>query len=163
MQFYSKGLEAEPCFAVLWSNRSAAYLALNRADEALADAEKAIECDATNHKVYYRKAKALCSIARLSEALEVVKCTLNLLGPHPQLEAFQGSIHEKLRARQKVPLDHTEKANFSPIDHPEKAKFRELEAWLKSGGALFPKLTMRFYSVDYRGVHSTAYIPVNPM
>lgn len=152
VECYSSGLEAEPCNAVLLSNRSAAYLALHRADESLADATKAIECDATNRKVYFRKANALRSIDRLSEALEVVTCALALFGTHPELEAFQASVQEELLIRQKVPLDH-----------PERAKFSELESWLKSGGAVFPKLTMRFYSVDYRGVHSTSFIPVDLM
>lgn len=146
---YSRGLETEPSNAVLLSNRAAAWIALHRTEEALADANRAIECDSAYLKAYFRKADALRSVDRLAEALEVVTAAIALFGSNAEFESMQTSLQGELLEDQKV-----------PFDHPERVKFSQLESWLKSGGALFPKLKMRFYSVDYRGVHCTTFIPV---
>lgn len=147
---YSRGLESDSRNAILLSNRAAAYISLHRSDEALQDAIRAIECDSTYYKAYFRKADALRNIDRLSEALEVVTSAVALLGSRPELDTLQAELQQELLAEQKVPLDH-----------PERTKFAQLETWLKDGGATFEKLKMRFYNVDYRGVHSTTFIPVS--
>ena len=147
---YTRGLEAEPRNAILLSNRAAAYIALHRAEEALQDATGAIESDPTYYKAYFRKADALRSIDRLTEALEIVTQAIASLGSKPELDTLLTELQQELLVEQKVPLDH-----------PERAKFNQMETWLKTGGATFPKLKMRYYNVDYRGVHSTTFIPVN--
>lgn len=38
--------------------------------------------------------------------------------------------------------------------HEESDKFDNLITWLKDGGARFPNLIMKYYTVDYRGVHA---------
>jgi len=149
---YSRGLETDPSNAVLWSNRAAALIALHRPEEALTDANKAIECDSAFLKAYFRKADALRSVDRLAEALEVVAAASARFGSNAEFESLQTSLETELLEDQKV-----------PFDHPERVKFSQLETWLKSGGALFPKLKMRFYSVDFRGVHCTTFIPVGSM
>lgn len=146
---YSRGLESESHNAILLSNRAAAYISLHRSEEALQDAVRAIECDPAYYKAYFRKADALRSIDRLSEALEVVTSAVALLGSRPELDTLRTELQQEISVEQKVPLDH-----------PERTKFTQLETWLKDGGAAFPKLKMRFYNVDYRGVHSTTFIPV---
>lgn len=146
---YSRGLEVEPKNAILLSNRAAALIALHRGEEALQDASRAIESDPGYYKAYFRKADALRSVDRIAEALEVVNSTISLLGSKPELATLQTELERELKVELTVPLDH-----------PERVRFNELESWLKSGGAAFPKLKMRFYSVDYRGVHSTTFIPV---
>ncbi|KAH3744169.1 hypothetical protein Pelo_14428 [Pelomyxa schiedti] len=55
----------------LYSNRSAAYTALGRYEEAIADGEACIAADPSWAKAYYRKALPLLKMGRLSEALEV--------------------------------------------------------------------------------------------
>ena len=50
--------------AILFTNRSAARLGLGRQDEALSDAEQAIELDKKWIKAYYRKASALEALKR---------------------------------------------------------------------------------------------------
>jgi len=40
------------------------------------------------------------------------------------------------------------------LDHPERQRFERLLAWLKSGGSIFNKLKIRYYTADYRGVHA---------
>lgn len=50
--------------AIILTNRSAARLGLGKQDEALADAEQAIELDRKWIKAYYRKASALEALKR---------------------------------------------------------------------------------------------------
>lgn len=47
-----------------------------------------------------------------------------------------------------------------PADHPERAKFHRLVDWLKTGGAVFPKLKICYYSENYRGVQALRDIKV---
>lgn len=56
---------------VLYSNRSASYLKMGRSSEALADADKCLEIDATWSKGLTRKGDALMLLSRYPEALEV--------------------------------------------------------------------------------------------
>jgi histone-lysine N-methyltransferase SETD3 len=35
--------------------------------------------------------------------------------------------------------------------------------WLREGGAVFPKLTLQFYSADYRGVHASTHVFKNEL
>jgi len=65
---YSKGLEVLPD-AILYSNRSLVRLSLDKKDEALADADSAIENDSNYAKGYYRRGQALHKLGRRGEAL----------------------------------------------------------------------------------------------
>lgn len=44
--------------------------------------------------------------------------------------------------------------NLLAVDHPERARFERLIAWMRTGGAQFNKMKLRYYSADYRGVHA---------
>lgn len=55
---YSKAIELESRSETLYCNRAAAYLMLNRFQDALADSLKAIELDPTHVKAHWRAAKA---------------------------------------------------------------------------------------------------------
>lgn len=44
--------------------------------------------------------------------------------------------------------------NLLAVDHPERARFERLIEWMRSGGAQFNKMKLRYYSADYRGVHA---------
>ena len=46
------------------------------------------------------------------------------------------------------------------LDDPEIVKIREMNEWLKQGGAIFPKLKTKFYEKNYRGVHAAQNIKV---
>lgn len=67
---YSEALELQPENAILYCNRSMAYLKQDMPGEALADAEKSLEIDSTetNIKAYWRKAQALLDMARFEES-----------------------------------------------------------------------------------------------
>ena len=45
-----------------------------------------------------------------------------------------------------------------PLNHPERKSFDDMFDWLKSEGAYFDKLKLRYYSEDYRGVHAAKAI-----
>jgi len=67
---YSEAIELQPESAVLYCNRSMAYLKQDMTHEALADAEKSLEIDdkVENIKAYWRKAQALLELDRLEES-----------------------------------------------------------------------------------------------
>jgi hypothetical protein len=44
-------------------------------------------------------------------------------------------------------------------DNPDNDRFEDMCRWLRDGGGLFPKLYLRYYSEDYRGVHCLTRIP----
>ncbi|KAG2454526.1 hypothetical protein HYH02_000373 [Chlamydomonas schloesseri] len=68
---YTQAIKADPENAVLYSNRSAALLKLNKVTKALEDAETAIRLKPEWEKGYFRKAAALEVADKLQEALEV--------------------------------------------------------------------------------------------
>jgi len=48
--------------------------------------------------------------------------------------------------------------NRLPADHPERKRFGQLLDWMAEGGADSSKMKLRFYSANYRGVHSNVDI-----
>ncbi|KAF6266025.1 tetratricopeptide repeat protein, circadian expression [Scenedesmus sp. NREL 46B-D3] len=72
---YTKAIKEAPS-AVLYSNRSAALLKLNKVAKALADAEECVKLDPAFHKGYMRMALALESQQRLEEALDCYRKAL---------------------------------------------------------------------------------------
>jgi histone-lysine N-methyltransferase SETD3 len=144
---YSKGLELDPNHAILYSNRSAALIEKHKFEEALADAEKAIILNPSYLKAYHRKATSLLELGRPEDSLQVIQTAL-LLDPSSQdFDEVRESASKEIEANSVLPLTH-----------PERVKFEKLVTWLLEGGSKFPKLQMRFYSEDYRGVHSTCFV-----
>lgn len=47
-----------------------------------------------------------------------------------------------------------------PKDDPEAIRTQTLLDWLQQGGTSFPKLKIKHYSSNYRGVHATRKIKV---
>ena len=144
---YSKGLELDPNHAILYSNRAAAYIEKHRYDEALVDSEKSISINPAYIKAYHRKATCLVELGRAQDALDVVQVALSLDPSSKDFEEISGNAKKEIEVN-----------SVLPITHPERVKFNNLVTWLLEGGAIFPKLQMRFYSEDYRGVHSTGFI-----
>lgn len=67
---YSEALELKPTSTVLLNNRAMAYLKQGMAQEALEDADRSIEIDATNEniKAFWRRAQALLDLERDQDA-----------------------------------------------------------------------------------------------
>src|SRR5690242_11266915 len=63
---------------LVYSNRAAALLTLERFEEALADCEHVLQMDPNFMKGYLRKAMALRALGRKREALETAKLGLSL-------------------------------------------------------------------------------------
>lgn len=145
---YTKGLELDPNHPILYSNRAAAYLSKHKYDQALEDASKSISLNPSYMKAYHRKASSLREQSKFEEALSVVNEALTIDPKSIDLIEIQQEITKDIQIN-----------SVLPPDHPERVKFDALVKWLIDGGATFPKIQMRFYSQDYRGVHSTSFIP----
>lgn len=68
---YTKAIEQDPTNAVLYSNRSAAFLKLFKVTKALKDAQECITLKPDWDKGYFRKAAVLEVQEKYTEALEV--------------------------------------------------------------------------------------------
>jgi len=70
---YTKAIKLDPENAVLYSNRSAAFLQLLKVQKALADAEMSINIQPKWEKGYYRKGCALEAMEKFEEALQMFR------------------------------------------------------------------------------------------
>lgn len=70
---YSKGIEIDGSNAVLFANRSAAFLGAGDAAAALEDAERALQTNEAYTKGYLRKSKALVALGRPAHAEKTLK------------------------------------------------------------------------------------------
>ena len=146
LMWYTKGLDLAPNHHILLSNRSAVYLAQHNYELALLDASKAIVIDPSYSKAYHRKACALREVSKFEDALSVISQGLKVQEENKELLELQEEITKDYQIN-----------NVLPPEHPERKKFDDLVSWLIEGGSIFPKLQMRFYSQDYRGVHCTSF------
>lgn len=145
--WYTKGLELDPNHSILLSNRAAAFIEKHKYDEALADSQKSIQINPSYLKAYHRKATALLELGRNEESLDTINAALAIDTNCKDFFEIKENVVKEIKIN-----------SVLPSDHPERIKFDNLVRWLKEGGAIFPKLQMRFYSEDYRGVHSTSFI-----
>jgi tetratricopeptide (TPR) repeat protein len=86
---------------LIFSNRAAAYLSLQRFEEALVDCDKVLELSPRFTKGYLRKTMALRGLGRKKEALEVAKTGLALedsaaAAGQPELSKLSASIEKEL-------------------------------------------------------------------
>lgn len=147
LKCYSQGLAMDPNHSILLSNRAVIYIAQHKYELALEDSSLSISLNPNYVKAYHRKACALRELSRFEEALAVIAEALKIDPEYKDIIDLQRETQKDYDVN-----------NVLPISHPERAKFDELVQWLQQGGALFPKLQMRFYSQDYRGVHSNTYM-----
>ncbi|KAK9829175.1 hypothetical protein WJX72_004328 [[Myrmecia] bisecta] len=96
---YTKGLKDDSQNAVLYSNRSASLLKLNKVTKALADAEQCIACRPDWEKGYFRKACVLEAMDRLEEAQAAYQ-KADQLNPGSQEVAIRlRGVNKQLRSR----------------------------------------------------------------
>ncbi|KAL3231688.1 Small glutamine-rich tetratricopeptide repeat-containing protein 2 [Nakaseomyces bracarensis] len=77
---YTEAIEVLPTNAIYYANRAAAHSSLKQYDEAIADAEKAIEIDPNYSKGYSRLGFAKYAQNKPEEALEAYKKVMDLEG-----------------------------------------------------------------------------------
>mmetsp|Transcript_21703 Transcript_21703/g.31584 ORF Transcript_21703/g.31584 Transcript_21703/m.31584 type:complete len:395 (-) Transcript_21703:80-1264(-) len=68
IQLYNKAIELKPCDAILYANRSMCHLQMSNGQDALSDAEKAIEYDNSYAKAYFRKGNAQVHLKQYKNA-----------------------------------------------------------------------------------------------
>jgi len=139
----------------IYSNRSVAYLSCRdpQYDNALEDAERCIAFASNWSKGYYRKAMVLKSLHRLQEAVETLEMGLKHESDN---NVMQKEIDEITRILISEEIEHENRET-----NPDSDKFTQLIDWLLSGGSQFPKLYMKRYSENNRGVHSKERIIEN--
>eukprot|EP00927_Polykrikos_kofoidii_P078938 TRINITY_DN75739_c0_g1_i1.p1 TRINITY_DN75739_c0_g1~~TRINITY_DN75739_c0_g1_i1.p1 ORF type:complete len:439 (-),score=94.30 TRINITY_DN75739_c0_g1_i1:133-1449(-) len=98
---YGEALDLQPKNAVLYCNRSMAYLKQDLPDLALADAEKSLECDMseTNIKAYWRKAQALLDLQRPEESEATSDIGLTMQPSNQHLNVVRRKAREQLVRR----------------------------------------------------------------
>lgn len=113
VEAYSEALHLEPKDASLWLNRSIALRQLQRWEESVDDADRAIALHASSSKAYYSKATALQQLGRLPGALRACEAGLKCNPQHKALQELQGCVREQMGAERKesdeprVREDHT--------------------------------------------------------
>ncbi|KAL0239202.1 hypothetical protein PCE1_004893 [Barthelona sp. PCE] len=96
---YSEGLEIDPSHHVLYSNRAAAYINLQKATEALEDAESCIKCNPAFVKGFLRKATALKMLGRTPDAVDAIEAGLQIQPEFGPLKSLQQEIMSEQQNR----------------------------------------------------------------
>jgi len=78
INWYTKAIKEDPLDSAFYSNRCAAFMGLNKIEEALKDAESCIKTKPDWVKGYYRKGVALITLQRHEEAAAAFKLALQL-------------------------------------------------------------------------------------
>lgn len=97
VMWYGKGLELDPKSHVLYSNRSAAYLSQNMAQQALEDAEMCVKLNPTWAKGYSRKGAALQTLGKLEGAKKAFEEGIKNCGEDPMLRKGLSGVEEKMK------------------------------------------------------------------
>ncbi|XP_026468472.1 serine/threonine-protein phosphatase 5-like [Ctenocephalides felis] len=119
IDLYNKAIEANPNNAIYYSNRSISHLRTESFGYALSDASKAIDCDKTYIKGYYRRAAAHMSLGKFKAALKdfeyVVKARPN--DKDAKLKYNEcNKIVKKLAFEKAIAVDKPEKNIADTID-----------------------------------------------
>mmetsp|Transcript_53835 Transcript_53835/g.122722 ORF Transcript_53835/g.122722 Transcript_53835/m.122722 type:complete len:565 (+) Transcript_53835:67-1761(+) len=108
IRFYSMALELDPANAVLYSNRSAAFLASGEAkSKALVDAAKCVELRPDWAKGHSRLGAAQHSLGRFDAAIDTYK---NGLRMYPSDKSLANGLAEAKKGQEKARVAEVEKA-----------------------------------------------------
>lgn len=102
-----------------------------------------------------RKATAYLELSQFDEALQAIEEAIRLEPDNDEVISIKTKILQDKATELALPLGDVY------ADHPERYRFQRLLTWLKEGGSIFPKLTLRLYSADYRGVHASTHVSKN--
>ncbi|XP_054267163.1 sperm-associated antigen 1-like [Macrosteles quadrilineatus] len=99
-KYYTASLAIHPT-AKTFNNRASCRLKLAKYSEAIEDADKTLELEANNIKALYRKGIALKHLNKYQEALQIMKCILNLDPNVSQAQTVANQLSEKIRLETK--------------------------------------------------------------
>uniref|UniRef100_A0A8C5M2V5 Small glutamine-rich tetratricopeptide repeat-containing protein beta n=1 Tax=Leptobrachium leishanense TaxID=445787 RepID=A0A8C5M2V5_9ANUR len=97
MDCYTRAIELDPCNAVYYCNRAAAYSQLGNHSNAIKDCEKAISIDATYSKAYGRMGRAFAAMNKYKEAFGSFQKALDLDPDNESYKSYLKIAEQKLR------------------------------------------------------------------
>jgi len=100
VKWYTKAIEWDPSDHVLYSNRAAAYLAINQFEKTIQDCDESIRIKSDWSKGYYRKGCALLSLKRYDEAISTFNSGLKY---DPNNEEMKKRLGEATSEKKKHP------------------------------------------------------------
>ncbi|QDZ25447.1 hypothetical protein HOP50_17g79870 [Chloropicon primus] len=109
---YSQAIKLDKENGVLYSNRSAALLQLNKVKKAIADADECIRLKPDWEKGYFRKGTIYESMDKTEEALEAYKLALEK-NPDNRDCTNKVKLLTKMVQRQQAKAEKLSKQNFS--------------------------------------------------
>lgn len=92
-----KSAEAAGILAILYSNRAQAYLFLNKAEKAFADADAAAQIDPKMFKAWYRKGVAASNMGKLYDAMNALKVAVKLDPSSDEAKSLLVELQFKMR------------------------------------------------------------------
>jgi DnaJ family protein C protein 7 len=135
---YSKSIELQPNNATYYSNRAAAYTMLRKYKESIRDCQRAIECDKTNIKPYFRSAKCSLQLGDTFEAGRQLKMAKEVAQGTPSLKKQIPIIEKELEMVEKV-----ENLMNKMEEHIKNEKFEEALSALEDAMLLADPLLKR--------------------
>lgn len=141
---YLKAIEIDNTNNIYYSNCAFAYFLKEQFDLALTQINKSIEINDKYPKAYLRKGQILLETNRAEEARDALKIGLQLDPNNEEIKSWMQKAETEIKAD-----------NIIPKDDPEYLKITNLINWLQSGKSEFPKIKLRYYEKDYRGVHAS--------
>lgn len=125
IEAYKLAIAEDPLDHILYSNLSAAYLALEKFDEALENARKAISLDRNHLKSLFRMVKALVGLQRVEAGLDLLHETEKDWNGNKEMDDLLKRIHRIQRAK--------------------KGHFDLSELWTEAQRMTLPKLQLEDY------------------
>ncbi|KAK6337447.1 hypothetical protein TWF730_002846 [Orbilia blumenaviensis] len=133
---YSQALALSPRSAALYSNRSATYLQLGQLEQALADADRAVQCDPKWSKAYRRRGNVLEVLDRLEEAIDAYWEGRNN-ETDPAVKADLGrmiaAVERRIEERNELKRRGGDESIMSVNDAPAKLIAREIDRRISKG------------------------------
>ncbi len=175
----SDAISIDPSNHTLYSNRSAAFAALENYPRALTDANKCISLAPSFAKGYFRAGHALESLQRHAEALTRFEQGSAIDPTSPELQIATACLRSLMAeladsaAAAAAAAGGGESKSSSTASPPgavaaggsgpspaaaEADSFARMVSWLEAGGATFPNLYLKNYKDGFRGVHASAHI-----
>ena len=99
IELYTKGLELDSENHILYGNRAAACLKMERFDNALSDAQMSVQLEPKWVKGYHRAASAYVALGRLNEAIEQYEKALQINPDDKSLKRLLKTTRSKLKTK----------------------------------------------------------------